>query len=108
MANEPDTPTLVQLQAMRRDQAAIVEQLEALVRQMSRMADTQVDLVRQIGEIRTTLTEMSGGHRRQPEAVHQVVEALGLRKGEPAERQGEDSRLAALRGLADLAHREEG
>ncbi len=76
---------------MRRDQAAIIEQLQALVQQMSRIADTQIELVRQMGEITTVLTEMSEAHLHQPETV----------------RQGDDSRSSALRGLADLARREE-
>ena len=65
MTDEPENPIHAHLQAIRRDQAAMLEQIQTLVRQMARIAETHVDVQRSIvevqrtvGDIKVTLTEM--------------------------------------------------
>ena len=58
MADDPENLTLAHLQALRRDQAAMLEQIQTLARQMARIAETHVDVQRTMGDIKVTLTEM--------------------------------------------------
>src|ERR687898_611498 len=58
MADEPEKLALARLQAIRRDQAAILEQIQTLARQMARIAEVNVDFQRTMGEMKLTLTEM--------------------------------------------------
>jgi hypothetical protein len=50
MADEPENPILAHLQAIRRDQAAMLEQIQTLARQMARLAEAR--------DVKATLTEM--------------------------------------------------
>ena len=58
MADEPEKLALAHLQAIRRDQAAMLEQIQTLARQMARIAEVNVDFQRTMGEMKLTLTEM--------------------------------------------------
>jgi septal ring factor EnvC (AmiA/AmiB activator) len=65
MADEPDNLALKQLQAIRRDQAAMLEQIQTLARQMARIGETHVDVQRSVvevqramGDIKVTISEM--------------------------------------------------
>jgi hypothetical protein len=58
MVDEPEKLALAHLQAIRRDQAAMLEQIQTLARQMARIAEVNVDFQRTMGEMKLTLTEM--------------------------------------------------
>ena len=58
MADEPEKLALAHLQAIRRDQAAMLEQIQTLARQMARIAETHVDVQRSVVEVQRTMGEM--------------------------------------------------
>jgi hypothetical protein len=58
MTNEPENPILAHLQAIRRDQAVMLEQIQRLARQIARLAETQVGVQQTIGDDNATLTGM--------------------------------------------------
>jgi hypothetical protein len=58
MTDGPENPILAHLQAIRRDQAAMLEQIQTLARQVARLAETHGSVQQTIGDDKATLTGM--------------------------------------------------
>ena len=56
-SDEPENPILAHLQAIRRDQVAMLEQIQMLARQIARLAEAHVDVQQATGDIKATPPE---------------------------------------------------
>ena len=90
--SDSETTLLAELQALRREMAAVLEQQETLVRHMIRLADGHVEIAQQVMALKTALSEIRNNGPKLDEGSNTEILDILRRLDESNREQQEPAR----------------